>query len=80
MNRYIQKGERSHNPSHVVETVLTRREMEILSVLASGAKNEEIADKLFISPHTVKTHLYAIYRKIKVSNRLQAVLWASKNL
>jgi LuxR family transcriptional regulator of csgAB operon len=80
MNEYVQKGESLDNPSQALETVLTPREMEILGVLASGAKNEEIADKLFISPHTVKTHLYAIYRKINVSNRLQAVLWASKNL
>ena len=66
--------------SNANQTVLTRREMEILSVLKSGAKNEEIATKLFISPHTVKTHLYTIYRKIQVNNRLQAVIWASKNL
>ena len=62
------------------KAILTQREMEILSVLASGAKNEEIATRLFISPHTVRTHLYTIYKKIQVNNRLQAVLWASKNL
>jgi len=62
------------------EMVLTPREIEILSVLALGVKNEEIASKLYISPHTVKTHLYAIYKKINVSNRLQAVLWAGENL
>ena len=66
--------------SNASETVLTEREMEILKVLTSGAKNEEIANKLFISPHTVKTHLYTIYRKIQVNNRLQAVIWANKNL
>ena len=59
---------------------LTSREIEVLSVLVSGAKNEEIASKLYISTHTVKTHLYTIYKKIDVSNRLQAVLWANKNL
>jgi len=68
------------NLSNANETVLTRREMEILTVLASGAKNAEIASKLYISSHTVKTHLYAIYKKINVSNRLQAVLWAGENL
>ena len=59
---------------------LTSREIEVLTVLASGVKNDEIASKLHISPHTVKTHLYTIYKKIEVDNRLQAVLWATKNL
>ncbi len=59
--------------------VLSRREMEILGMVAVGGKNMEIAHKLFISPHTVKTHLYNIYKKIHVGNRLQAVLWAAKN-
>ena len=59
---------------------LTQREIEILAMVAVGATNEEIADKLFISPHTVKTHIYNIFKKIDVSNRLQAALWAAKNL
>jgi len=59
---------------------LTHREIEILSLVAIGAKNEEIADKLFVSPHTIKTHLYNIYKKLFVSNRLQATLWATKHL
>ena len=54
--------------------------MEVLALVSSGARNDEIADRLFISPHTVKTHLYKIYKKIGVPNRLQAALWASKNL
>ena len=80
MNRFALQDSWQDNGSNGNEAILTRREMEILDVLASGAKNEEIANKLFISPHTVRTHLYTIYRKIQVSNRLQAVLWASKNL
>jgi len=59
---------------------LTAREMEILALVSVGANNEEIADKLFISPHTVKTHLYHIFKKINVPSRLQAALWAAKNL
>ena len=59
---------------------LTQRENEILAIVAVGATNEEIADRLCISPHTVKTHLYNIFKKISVPNRLQAALWAAKNL
>jgi DNA-binding NarL/FixJ family response regulator len=59
---------------------LTQRELEILSMVVSGATNEEIAARICISPHTVKTHIYNIFKKIKVPNRLQAALWAAKNL
>ena len=59
---------------------LTRRETEILALIAAGHTNEEMAEKLFISPHTVKTHVYNIFQKIAVPNRLQAALWAAKNL
>lgn len=59
---------------------LTSRETEILMLLASGVSNNQIAAGLGISPHTVKTHIYNIYSKINVPNRLQAALWAAKNL
>jgi DNA-binding CsgD family transcriptional regulator len=62
------------------QTTLTPREIEILSFIAAGAKNEHIAEELFISPNTVKTHIYNIFKKINVPNRLQAALWAAKNL
>lgn len=59
---------------------LTERQIEILALVSVGATNGEIADKLYISPNTVKTHLYNIFRKINVPNRVQASLWAAKNL
>ncbi len=63
-----------------VASGLTRREGEILRLLASGKSNRGIAETFCISPHTVKTHLYNIFRKIKVNNRLEAVQWASRHL
>jgi LuxR family transcriptional regulator, positive regulator of biofilm formation len=59
---------------------LSRREKVILESVASGASNQEVADQLNISVHTVKTHLYKIYRKINVPNRLQAALWVNSCL
>jgi ATP/maltotriose-dependent transcriptional regulator MalT len=42
----------------------------------TGASNTEIADSLFVSEHTVKSHLYNVFKKLNVKNRLQAVSWA----
>lgn len=62
------------------EAMLTGREKEILNAIASGASNNDIAAACFISPHTVKAHLYNIYRKIGVKNRLEATLWVARYL
>jgi DNA-binding NarL/FixJ family response regulator len=59
---------------------LTRRQIEILLYIAQGMSNKEIATKLCISTHTVKTHIYTVFRTIKVSNRRQAAHWQSQNL
>jgi len=52
---------------------LTNRELEILSLLAQRLRNKEIAEKLFISPDTVKRHTVNLYAKLKVGDRRQAV-------
>ncbi|MBL4867584.1 MAG: hypothetical protein JKY67_14555 [Pseudomonadales bacterium] len=59
---------------------LTNREVEVLKIMGTGAKNTDIASTLNLSPHTVKTHVYNIFKKINASNRLQAVNWAKDHL
>ena len=66
--------------SETDSSILTPRESEALALLAVGATNGEIAERLYISSHTVKTHLYNTYKKINVPNRFQAALWAAKHL
>lgn len=52
---------------------LSEREYEVYEMLAQGFSDLEIADKLFVSQNTVKTHLKSIYKKLNVKNRLAAV-------
>lgn len=59
---------------------LTKKEVETLKLLATGNSNNLIAEKLNVSPHTVKTHIYNVFRKINVNNRVQAVQWALQNI
>jgi LuxR family maltose regulon positive regulatory protein len=56
--------------------VLTRREREILALVAQGMKNTDIARRLFISPKTVKTHLQNVYEKLGARSRVEAVMRA----
>ena len=55
---------------------LTLREVEVLTLVAKGSNNQTIAEKLFVKEVTVKTHLNSIFKKLKVTNRTQAVLLA----
>ena len=64
-----------HNGS--AAPLLTLREQEIIKLVSAGMDNQAIADALFISPNTVKTHISNIYKKIDVTNRVQAIIWAS---
>lgn len=61
------------------DTILSEREKEILKGLVQGLDYKGVADKLFISPHTVRTHITNIYKKLHVSSKTQAVMLAVKN-
>lgn len=55
---------------------LSTREQEVLHLLAAGSSNQQIAEKLVISLHTVKLHVKHIFAKLTVTNRTQAVIRA----
>jgi DNA-binding NarL/FixJ family response regulator len=58
------------------ERVVTRREVEVLQLIADGCSTPEVAEQLFISQKTVKNHLASIYHKLDARDRTQAVLQA----
>ncbi|MEE3349819.1 MAG: LuxR C-terminal-related transcriptional regulator [Candidatus Gastranaerophilaceae bacterium] len=51
---------------------LTNREKEILNLISKGLSNKEIANKLYVSVHTIKANTISLYRKIGAKNRVQA--------
>jgi two-component system response regulator DesR len=64
--------------SEAPATPLSERESEVLDLIASGATNREIAARLYLSPHTVKEYTSAVYRKLEVRNRAEAVQRAQR--
>jgi DNA-binding CsgD family transcriptional regulator/ArsR family metal-binding transcriptional regulator len=58
---------------------LTNREIEVLKLIAEGYTNNEISGMLFISPHTVKSHMINIFNKLGVNDRTQAAVLATRN-
>lgn len=69
--RLAQPGEPALSPA-----ALTLREREVLKVMQQGGSNLDISRILYISENTVRTHIYNIFKKISVKNRIQAVKWA----
>jgi DNA-binding NarL/FixJ family response regulator len=61
------------NSLSLKNTILSDREKEVLDLIALGYRNKQVADKLFISISTVKTHVHNIYEKLHVSSRIEAV-------
>ncbi len=58
--------------------MLSEREREVLDLIAAGSTNREIAERLYLSPHTVKEHTSALYRKLRARNRAEAVQRAQR--
>ena len=61
------------NEKRLAELGITRRELEILELIANGLSNREIAEKLFVSENTVKTHSSRLFDKLSARRRTQAV-------
>jgi DNA-binding NarL/FixJ family response regulator len=74
---FASDGRSSEKPLKSLDDVgLTRRELEILQLVAEGDSNAQLAKMLWITEQTVKFHLSNIYRKLGVSNRTEAARWA----
>ncbi len=78
INRLRNKPHANTVPTKPEVETLSSREMEILKQLSEGHSNLDIADNLFLSENTIKSHLYRIYKKIEVKNRTQAIKWYEK--
>ncbi len=70
--------DRLRAPEEAPETPLSEREREVLALIATGATNKEIAERLYLSPHTVKEHASTLYRKLGVKNRAEATRRAER--
>src|SRR5689334_630624 len=58
---------------HQAKAQTPRQELEILSLISEGASNQEIANRLFLAPSTVKKHINHVFSKLQVSSRTQAI-------
>ncbi|WP_323791145.1 response regulator transcription factor [Nocardioides sp.] len=66
----------SYGEVSLSEAALTDRELEVLTLIARGYSNQEIAALLYLSINSIKTYVRSAYRRINVERRTQAVLWA----
>lgn len=81
MEAVLRRSARQAEPSikkNVSLSPLTAKEKEVLELVSQGFSNKEIADKMYVREVTVKTHLNSIFKKLKVTNRTQAVLLAKQ--
>jgi two-component system, NarL family, response regulator len=75
----IQQGMGQFRPTSEEKQYLTQREREVLTLIAAGQSNPEIAKALYITPGTVRVHVHGILHKLGVENRSQAVVVALQN-
>jgi len=76
LNAVLKKFHHSNGAApRLQSTNLTKKEQVILGLISEGYSNTRIADSLFVTVHTVKRHVYNIFKKINVNNRVQAVQW-----
>ena len=61
---------------HLIVDQLTAREREVLAMLVEGASSQDIARRLFVSLHTVRSHVQSVLTKLQVHSRLEAVAFA----
>ncbi len=61
------------DPARLSRLAISKRELEVLELIALGLSNQEIADRMFVSPNTVKTHLSRVFEKLEVNRRVQAI-------
>jgi two-component system, NarL family, response regulator LiaR len=76
-SKVISKMQRSNQEKP--HEFLTAREMEVLQLIADGNNNQEIADKLYITVKTVKTHITNLLSKLELDDRTQAAIYAYRN-
>lgn len=80
LHGYLERNRRAPRHNIKAPELLTRREQEILTLLENGATNAAMAKLMSLSEHTVKTHLYNIYKKLNVGNRVEAINWSRQNM
>jgi len=76
--RALDKAIKREAGTREAAAALTPRELQVVGMVVKGARNKEVAEKLFISEGTVKIHLHNIYEKLSVAGRVELILYAQK--